>query len=382
MAAALLGGAVLSSILNVVFDAEQKQIKERAVKDWLHSLKDAMYLADDLLDEVFTKAATQKDPGTFFSRCLSLQNREIANRMEEIIDRIESIVKQKDTLGLREIPKENMSWRVTTSLVDRSNVYGREDDKAAIVNILLDDDDTGDDDISVIPIVGMRGIRKTALAQLVYHDDRVKEDFDFRGWVCVSEGFDVMKVTKNILDAITKSLCNLKILNLLLQGLQEKLLGQRFFIVLDDVWNEDYYDLNMLLKPFQLEVKGSKILITTRSKKVASVVQTVSPHELNLLSDEDCWLVFSKHASLFTDSVQTSTLEKVGRKIVKKCNGLSLATQSLGGLLRGNSNVKDWNHILKSEIWEFFDDRINIVPALRISYYYLPSCLKEYFVYC
>ncbi|QHO26221.1 putative disease resistance RPP13-like protein 1 [Arachis hypogaea] len=331
MTAALVGGAVLSSFLNVVFDAEQKQIqiKERAVKDWLDSLKDAMYVADDLLDEVFTKAATQKDPGTFFSRYLSLQDREIANRMEKIIDMVESIVKQKDTLGLREIPKENMSWRITTSLVDRSNVYGREDDKAAIVNILLDDDDTGDDDISVIPIVGMAGIGKTVLAQLVYHDDRVKEDFDFRGWVCVSEGFDVMKVTKNILDAITKSLCNLKILNLLLQGLQEKLSGQRFFIVLDDVWNEDYYDLNMLLKPFQHEVKGSKILITTRSKKVASVVQTVSPHELNLLSDEDCWLVFLKHASLFTDSVQTSTLEKVGRKIVKKCNGLSLATQSL-----------------------------------------------------
>ncbi|XP_057741637.1 putative disease resistance RPP13-like protein 1 isoform X3 [Arachis stenosperma] len=100
MAAELVGGAVLSSILNVVFermsspevanwikgkkltqkllgrlkttlyavqafliDAEQKQIKERAVKDWLDTLKDAMYVADDLLDEVFTKAATQKDPG-------------------------------------------------------------------------------------------------------------------------------------------------------------------------------------------------------------------------------------------------------------------------------------------------------------------------------
>ncbi|RYR71499.1 hypothetical protein Ahy_A02g005750 isoform B [Arachis hypogaea] len=153
MAATLVGGAVLSSIFNVVFDrmsspefanwikgkkltqnllerlktnlyavqaflndAEQKQIKERAVKDWLDSLKDAMYVADDLLDEVFTKAATQKDPGTFFSRFLNLQDREIANRTEEIIDRIESIVKQKDTLGLREIPKENIIKHTRTFL--------------------------------------------------------------------------------------------------------------------------------------------------------------------------------------------------------------------------------------------------------------------------
>ncbi|XP_020991797.1 putative disease resistance protein At3g14460 [Arachis duranensis] len=419
MAAALVGGAVLSSIFNVVFDrmsspevanwikgkkltqkllerlkitlysvqaflidAEQKQIKERAVKDWLDSLKDSMYVADDLLDEVFTKAATQRDPGTFFSRYLNLQDREIANRMEEIIERIESIVKQKETLGLREIPKENMSWRITTSLVERSSIYGREEDKEAIVKLLLDDDDTGDGDISVIPIVGMGGIGKTTLAQLVYNDEKVKENFDFRGWVCVSEEFDVIKVTKTIIEAITSSSCNLKDLNLLQHDLKERLSRQKFFVVLDDAWNEDYEDWSRLLKPFQNGAKGSKILITTRSKKVASVVQTISPYELSLLSDEDCWLVFSKHARLSTDSMENPTLKKVGKDIVKKCDGLPLAAQALGGLLRGNFDVEYWNHILKSEVWKFSNDKIKVVPALRISYYYLPSCLKECFVYC
>ncbi|MED6168483.1 hypothetical protein PIB30_011910 [Stylosanthes scabra] len=352
MASAVLTGAVLPSIFNVVFDrlsspefanwikgkkltqnmlerlktnlyavqaflidAEQKQIKERAVKDWLNSLKDAMYVADDLLDEVFTKAATQKDPGTFFSRFLNLQDREIASRMEDITDRIESIVKQKDTLG-------------------------REEDKEVIVKLLLDDLDTDDGDTPVIPIVGMGGIGKTTLAQFVYNDDKVKENFDFRGWVCVSEEFDVVKVTKTIIEAVTSSSCNLNDLNLLQHELKEKLSRRKFFVVLDDAWNEDYEDWKRLLKPFQNGVKGSKILITTRSKTVASVVQTVSPHELSLLSDEDCWLVFSKHARLSTDSMEYPTLEKVGRDIVKKCDGLPLAAQALGGLLRGNSDVK------------------------------------------
>ncbi|KAL4338865.1 hypothetical protein AHAS_Ahas12G0252900 [Arachis hypogaea] len=412
MAAALVGGAVLSSIFNVVFDrmsspevanwikgkkltqkllerlkttlyavqaflsdAEQKQIKERAVKDWLDSLKDAMYVADDLLDEVFTKAATQKDPGTF-SRFFNLQDREIANRMEEIIERIESIVKQKDTLGLREIPKENMSWRITTSLVERSNIYGREKDKEAIVKLLLDDD------ISVIPIVGMGGIGKTTLAQLVYNDNKVQKNFDVQGWVCVSEEFDVIKVTKTIIEAITSSSCNLNDLNLLQHELKERLSKRKFFVVLDDAWNENYGSWNRLLKPFQNGVKGSKILITTRSTKVASAAQTISSYELSLLSDEDCWLIFSKHARLSTYSMENPTLEKLGRDIVKKCHGLPLAAQALGGLLRGNSDVEDWNRILKSEIWEFSEDKSELIPALRISYYYLPSCLKECFVYC
>ncbi|XP_057737016.1 putative disease resistance RPP13-like protein 1 [Arachis stenosperma] len=376
----------LYAVQAFLIDAEQKQIKERPVKDWLHSLKHAMYVADDLLDEVFTKAATQKDPGTFLSRFLNLQDRDVANRMEEVIDRIESLVIQKDTLGLREIPKENMSWRITTSLVETSDICGRGEDKEAIVKLLLDDDSDdatgGHSEVSVIPIVGMGGIGKTTLAQLVYQDDKVKDNFDFQAWICVSEEFDVFKVTKTIIEAITSSSCSLTDLNLLQHDLKEKLSRKKFFVVLDDVWSESCEDWDKLLKPFRRGVKGSKILITTRSKRVASVVQTVSPYELSLLSEEDCWLVFSKHARLSTSSMENPTLRKVGKDLVKKCDGLPLAAQSLGGLLHGNSDIKYWNHLLKSEIWELSDDKIKVVPALRISYYYLPSYLKECFVYC
>ncbi|XP_029149397.1 putative disease resistance RPP13-like protein 1 [Arachis hypogaea] len=80
--------------------------------------------------------------------------------------------------------------------------------------------------------------------------------------------------------------------------------------------------------------------------------------------------------------MENPTLRKVGKDIVKKCDGLPLAAQALGGLLRGNSDVEYWNHILKSEIWKFSNDKIKVIPALRISYYYLPSCLKDCFVYC
>ncbi|MED6212047.1 hypothetical protein PIB30_079420 [Stylosanthes scabra] len=329
----------------VLDDAELKQFTDKRVKKWLVDLQDSLYFADDLLDELSTKAAiaaTQGDQGnsSCWSRLVDSYIEDTGD-LERIVGRVDSVVARKSYLRLKETAKVDMSWRIpTTSLVEPSEVCGRKEDKEAILKLLLHDDDTADADLSVIPIVGMGGIGKTTLAQLIYHDDKLKEMFDFRGWVCVSEEFDVVKVTKAIIEAITSIPCNLTDLNLLQHELKEKLSRKKFFVVLDDVWKENYDDWNMLLKPFQKGVKGSKILITTRSKKVASVVETVSPHELRLLSHEDCWLVFSKHARLSTASMENPTLVKIGKDIIKKCDGLPLAAQALGSLLRGNSDVK------------------------------------------
>ncbi|KAJ1394019.1 P-loop containing nucleoside triphosphate hydrolase [Sesbania bispinosa] len=228
MAGALVGGAFLSGFINVVFDrlsspeflslirskkldedlllrlkntlyaveavlndAELKQIKDSAVNKWLDDLKDAVYVADDILDHVSTKAATQRETGRWFITCM-------------IVGRLESILKLKDILGLKEIPRDNFSWRIpSTSLADGSNIYGRDKDKESLLKLLLDDDTKNSDGkISVIPIVGMGGVGKTTLAQLAFNDDKVKQKFKFQAWACVSEEFDILKVTKMITVAV------------------------------------------------------------------------------------------------------------------------------------------------------------------------------------
>jgi hypothetical protein len=45
----------------VLNDAEQKQFKDSAVNKWLDDLKDAVYVADDILDHISTKAAIFKN---------------------------------------------------------------------------------------------------------------------------------------------------------------------------------------------------------------------------------------------------------------------------------------------------------------------------------
>ncbi|KAJ7947361.1 Disease resistance protein [Quillaja saponaria] len=391
MAAEVVGGAVLSSFLAVLFDrmakpevvkffegkklddkllgrlktallavkpvlndAEKKQIRDPDVKEWLDELNDAVYHADDLFDEIATRARTaakevpKNSLSTYF---INSHDGDLASRTEVVIDKIESIVKYKDVLKLEEGVGKKLSDKIpSTSLVEASDVVGRDNDKEVIVNLLLSDDESGNK-ISVIPIVGMGGIGKTTLAQLVYDDDRVKRRFNLKAWVCVSEELDVLKVTKTVLEAVTSSSRDTEDLNVIQLNLKEWLTGNKFLIVLDDVWNENYDNWDNLRRPFNYGAEGSKIIVTTRSRKVASIMQTTPPHHLEHLSEDDCWLIFSKHAFCFSNSNEYHVLERIGREIAKKCGGLPLAAKTLGGLLRSKSDVEEWNSILNSYIW-------------------------------
>ncbi|XP_057499194.1 putative disease resistance RPP13-like protein 1 [Actinidia eriantha] len=229
----------------------------------------------------------------------------------------------------------------------------------------------------------MGGVGKTTLAQLVYNDGIVVEHFGMKAWVCVSEEFDVIRVTKTILEAVTSSNYDTKDLNLLQVKLKENLRGKKFLIVLDDVWNESLGNWDILKAPFTVGACGSRIVATTRNHRVASIMQTVPVYHLQKVSDEDCWSLFAKIAFYNGNSRTYPELEKIGREIViHRCKGLPLAAKTLAGLLRSTCDVEEWDNILKSELWDLPEDKNDILPVLRLSYYYLPSHLKQCFAFC
>jgi Leucine-rich repeat (LRR) protein len=377
---------------NAVFnDAEELQVTKPEVKMWLDQLKDAIYDAEDVLDEVATEALRSELDAEFQAtaskvRKLSISAfrnssvKEIELKIKEVLERLETLAQDIDLLGLREGVGGKLSERLpTTSLVEESDICGRNDEKEAIIKMLLSDD-ARDNEMGVIAIVGMGGIGKTTLAQSVYNNDKVKEHFNIDAWVCVSEEFDLFKVTKTILEALTSSIFDIKDLNQLQLRLKECLTGKKFLLVLDDVWNETYNHWETLCKPFKYGAQGSKVIVTTRSDRVVSIVRAM-PYRLMELPEEDCLSLFAKHAFHDGNSNAHGELEVTGRKIIEKCRGLPLAVKTISALL-SKSDVDEWDNILKSELWDLPIDDIGIFPALRLSYKYLPSHLKRCFAYC
>lgn len=206
----------LSEIDAVLKDAEEKQITSSTVKIWLTKLRDLAYDVEDVLDEFQTEALASKVRAEFQASsstvrkllptcCAGLNpsaielNMRTGSRLRDITSRLEAIAKEKNELDvgiMAEQRPKGVKKRVTTSLVKESHVCGRDNDKKAILELLMNDD-ASNLEYSVIPIIGMGGIGKTTLTQLVYNDERVK--FDCKAWVCVSDDFDIPRITKTIL---------------------------------------------------------------------------------------------------------------------------------------------------------------------------------------
>ncbi|KAF5775371.1 putative P-loop containing nucleoside triphosphate hydrolase [Helianthus annuus] len=195
----------------------------------------------------------------------------------------------------------------------------------------------------------MGGVWKTTLARILYDEQQVKDHFQLKAWVCVSDEFDSFGISKVIFQSVARVNKKFADLNLLQEELKTHLREKKFLLVLDDVWTESYEDWETLL---------------------------------DSLSYDNAVSLFALHALGVNNFESHLSLKPYAEGIVKKCDGLPLALRALGRLLRTKKDeVEHRKEVANSQIWRLKDEG-GILPAFRLSYQDLSATLKQLFAYC
>ncbi|CAL1399621.1 unnamed protein product [Linum trigynum] len=229
--------STVSSIQAVLLDADNQAGKSHQVQLWLQGLEEVLYDAEDLLDDFSTEVLRKKQ------------------QMD-----VNGVVKEARPVDPVAANKE---WRQTHSSVP-DVVVGREGDKQMIIDMLLSSGNK--EKVVVVPIVGIGGLGKTTVAQLIYNDNKIQSHFDCTHWVCVSETFDPKAMVKNVLESITQQKVEDLALNTLKDLLHKHIKNKRLLLVLDDVWNEDTEKWVRFINIFSSgAAEGSRIVVSDHS---------------------------------------------------------------------------------------------------------------------
>ena len=168
---------------------------------------------------------------------------DICNRIQQATHQLQKAISEVQKLhGLGSVPSWNLCQntaadpcRRTSSLI-QCKMYGRVDEKNSIIEHMRGDKA---DSVIVLPIVGIGGIGKTALAQIIYNEPTVKSLFDYRIWIWVSNIFDEVRLTMEMLDFVSQEKCvGISSFAKLQEILLTHVTSKRTLLVLDDVWGE------------------------------------------------------------------------------------------------------------------------------------------------
>ncbi|XP_026384476.1 putative disease resistance protein At1g50180 [Papaver somniferum] len=252
-------------------DAKQQRGDER-VRNWVADIRDVAYDAEDVVDTFMLKiGATPKSGG------------------------VGSLIKRKALMvkNLRHL------YRVGKQIqaIQDEDVTGLEEYTKTLLDELLKDDKR----CRVVSIVGVGGLGKTTLAKKIFKHDKVMRHFDCHAWCSISQqlntGDVLLGILKKFMNPNKDELSMIKELNN--RNLVEKLDGylqdKRYFIVVDDLWSSE--DWNIIKPSFPNGKRGSKILLTTRNREVVSIADPWSLQlEPKLLDEEESWeLLVKKH---------------------------------------------------------------------------------------
>lgn len=377
-------------------DADKRQDEDTSVKNWVSEIRDAAYDVEDVIDNFIVKFASKKGGRIRNSIVHGKELHNLASKIERIKSKISDLTRSLQTYGIAARKGEESSFaserqrqlRWSYSHVVEEHIVGFEENIEELQKKLVREEEQ----CRAVFICGMGGLGKTTLAKTLYHHADIRRHFEAFAWAYVSQQCRKRDVWQGILLKIITPSKEEKeeILRMRDEELAKKLYKvqqeRKCLIVIDDIWTTEAWEILRPAFPVKTTV-GSKILLTTRNKKIALDADLNGfVHEPECLNEKKSWELFERKAFPRKDIPVNKVMENLGREMVGSCAGLPLALIVLGGLLATKETPNEWDMVhrnIKSHLARSKErgQQARLSEVLALSYHELPYRLKPCFLY-
>uniref|UniRef100_A0A0D9XTM2 NB-ARC domain-containing protein n=1 Tax=Leersia perrieri TaxID=77586 RepID=A0A0D9XTM2_9ORYZ len=242
--------------------------------------------------------------------------------------------------------------RLAALYVEANRLVGIDSPREELIELVKGekggDCEEGEGGVKVVSIVGFGGLGKTTLANQVY--ERIKGWYDCAAFVSVSQNPNLRNVLMSIVRGVGGRCRDSDDEQELIRGLREYLQDKRYFVVVDDLWSTEAW--NIIKCAFLENSFSNGVMTTTRIESIAAACchdYNGQVYRIKPLDDLDAKKLFFRR-TFGSEDACPEQLKDNAKYILKKCGGVPLAIISIASLLASQEATckEKWDYIQNS----------------------------------